>query len=1442
MVRVLLNATNATKLVILPVTVEGHFKRECPKLKNNNNRGNQVGGGNAPAKLYTVPIQVFFDAIIGVDWLVKYQVIIVCAEKIVRIPWGNETLIVHGNGSNRGHEAYLHIISYTKTQEYMLKGCPVFLANVNTKETEDESEKKRLEDVPIIQDFSDVFLEDLPGLPPTRQVEFQIDLIPGAAPVAWAPYRLVPSEMKELSEQLKELSDKGFIRPSSSPWGAPILFVKKNDGSVLPVEAELCSAPILALPEGSEDFIIYCDATIKVLGAVLMQREKVIAYASRQIKIHEKNYMIHALELKVDCEIRYHLWKANVVADALSRKEREPPLRVRDLVMTIGLNLPKQILDAQTEVRKPENIKNEDVGGMLLKNSKDPEKFRTEKLEPRADGTICFNGRSWLPCYGDLRNVIMHDSHKSKYSIHPGSDKMYKDIKKLYWWPNMKATSPPMLANKALGTNMDMTTAYLPQTDGQSKRTIQTLEDMLHACPIDFGKVSFTCLLDELESSIPRVQTHSIATEELVQIKQRGDKRCDRQKSYADLKQKVGEVAYKLELPEELSRVHNTFYVSNLKKCYADEPLAVLLDGLHFDDKLQFVEEPVEIMDREVKRLKRSRIPIIKVRWNSRRGPEFTWEREDQFRKKYPHLFTKTAPSHEELEVKQNEDKVKEHLMAKEIEKIIEGIENVEENVKGDSSTLRQNDNQNDPGTRLEPRSNKESPKVEITTAEQPGLIMERQQSQDDVAKMIADEIQQEHENLLAEISLQINNAISNHIPSLVDSSIRNYMLGHILHVHPTQASPASTQEQQYQLYLTMKDNPQLQQDDLPIWLALKYKFERLHVFDTSCGPSADRPRDQDDPHDDAHPEGENSAKRQKTPEHGTFVFRESSSSQVNESKPDDDELPTEKVSQEFMEEMSQTIDEAKLRKVINEMLRERCTSRDEHQYHIDQMQNFLKNDIAWESRKKILVLPHPQNPTLVIQSCQRDPKAPALSLFPVVIFPDDDIEERTSRWVDNCVKNVLEGLKSYNNNVKHGYVTLSLSKKDAENLQLFKEEIKEWLKHRYQMRHWEIYVLTATANVPVVYLQQFWRTVSKVPDTENTIKFKLDTQEIIYNVDMFRDTINLPMETPKNPFVAPVNIQTIKAFMNRVGYQDVDYHSIKDDIPLVSVYTTRNVTVRGMLIPNEFLIEQICATNDYKEYDTVFVGLDVLMNQPQPVVSTQGTHRSTPRPHRIPTLTTASPQGKKRNQSVEESSSPQKSLKITIRQKQVDKGDKYKQSYDDTDDSDDRLKPGSHKENPEHVDDDDDEEKVDEKKDDEMDSLDTRTEEMQTAIPTTPKSPRTILSLDKNITQELIDTDVHASRIYDQDMERKCVTTKYFWMTHKKVDRVLYEIVPQLAERATDDLIENNLKPSIVATIIEDRDAFHSEVRDLVSQEFNAQAPKIIEDLFKNYVQNNVI
>ncbi|GJW09555.1 putative reverse transcriptase domain-containing protein [Tanacetum coccineum] len=163
--------------------------------------------------------------------LSKYHAVNVCDKKIIRIPFGNEILIVRGDGSNNGHESRLNIISCTKTQKYFLKGCQVFLAHITTKKAEDKSEEKRLEDVPIVQDFPEVFPEDLPGIPPTRQVEFQIDLVPGAAPVARVPYRLASSKMKELSNQLQEISDKGFIRPSSSPWGALVMFVKKNDRS-----------------------------------------------------------------------------------------------------------------------------------------------------------------------------------------------------------------------------------------------------------------------------------------------------------------------------------------------------------------------------------------------------------------------------------------------------------------------------------------------------------------------------------------------------------------------------------------------------------------------------------------------------------------------------------------------------------------------------------------------------------------------------------------------------------------------------------------------------------------------------------------------------------------------------------------------------------------------------------------------------------------------------------------------------------------------------------------------------------------------------------------------------------------------------------------------------------------------------------------------------------
>nr|GEX05907.1 reverse transcriptase domain-containing protein [Tanacetum cinerariifolium] len=356
----------------------------------------------------------------------------------------------------------------------------IFLAQISAKKEEDKSEGKQLKDVPIVRDFPEVFPEDLPGLPPTRPVEFQIDLIPRAAPVARAPYRLAPSKIKELSEQLQEISDKGFIRPkeklyakfskcefwiskvqflshvidsrgihvdpakieSIKDWASPKTLTKIRQFLGLAgyyrrfIERFLNIAKsMMKLTQkgirfdwGSEDFVVYCDASHKGLGAVLMQREKRhYLYGTKCTVFTDHKSLQHMLDQKelnmrqrrwlellsdYDCDIRYQLGKANVVADSLSHKERVEPLRVRALVMTIGLDIPKQILEAQIEALKPENIKNEDVGGMIRKD------IPKEKLEPCADGTLCLNGRSWLPCYGDLRSVIMYESHKSKYSIH----------------------------------------------------------------------------------------------------------------------------------------------------------------------------------------------------------------------------------------------------------------------------------------------------------------------------------------------------------------------------------------------------------------------------------------------------------------------------------------------------------------------------------------------------------------------------------------------------------------------------------------------------------------------------------------------------------------------------------------------------------------------------------------------------------------------------------------------------------------------------------------------------------------------------------------------------------------------------------------------------------------------------------------------------------------
>ncbi|GJV23477.1 putative reverse transcriptase domain-containing protein [Tanacetum coccineum] len=611
----------------------GHLTRDCKvtsfttSTQRGQIAGNKNGVGEARGKAYVLVEEKLTPTPMSSRRTIMRKRFVM---KISSNSNGDEVLIVQGDRDGKGEKSKLSIISCTKTQKYIERGCLIFLAQVTKKETEDMSEEKRLEDVPTIRDFLEVFPEDLPGLPSTRQVKFQIDLVPGAAPVARAPYRLAPTELQELSTQLEEehaehlklilellkkeelyakfskcefwLSKVQFLGhvidsegihmdpakiESIKDWASPKTpteirqflglagyyrrfiegfskiakpmtkltqknmkfdWSEKAEAAFQLLKQKLCSAPILALPEGSENFMVYCDASRKGLGAVLMQREKVIAYASRQLKIHEKNYTTHDLELGAVVFAlkmwRHYLYGTKCVVFT-DHKSLQHILDQKELNMRqrrwLELLSDYDYLRRSLRARKEENYGTED-----------------KKLEQRGDGTLCLNGRSWIPCFGDLRELIMNESHKSKYSVHPGSDKMYQDLKKLYWWPNTKAeiatyvskcltcakvkaeyqkpssflvqpaipvwkwenitmdfvTKLPKTTsgkdtiwevvsrhgvpvsiisdrdskftshfwkslNEALGTQLDMSTAYHPQTDGQSERTIQTLEDML---------------------------------------------------------------------------------------------------------------------------------------------------------------------------------------------------------------------------------------------------------------------------------------------------------------------------------------------------------------------------------------------------------------------------------------------------------------------------------------------------------------------------------------------------------------------------------------------------------------------------------------------------------------------------------------------------------------------------------------------------------------------------------------------------------------------------------------------------------------------------------------------------------------------------------------------------------------------------------------------------
>ncbi|KAL0539586.1 hypothetical protein IC582_023802 [Cucumis melo] len=1043
-----------------------------------------------------------FDVILGMDWWAANHASIDCSRKEVTFnPPSMASFKFKGGGS----KSLPQVISAIRASKLLSQGTWGILASVVDTREADVS----LSSEPVVRDYPDVFPEELPGLPPHREVEFAIELEPGTVPISRAPYRMAPAELKELKVQLQELLDKGFIRPSVSPWGAPVLFVKKKDGSMrlcidyrelnkvtvknrypLPriddlfdqlqgatvfskidlrsgyhqlrikdedvpktafrsryghyefivmsfgltnapavfmdlmnrvfrefldtfvivfiddiliyskTEAEheehlrlalqtlrdnklyakfskcefwlkqvsflghvvskagvsvdpakieavtgwtrpstvsevrsflglagyyrlfvenfsriatpltqltrkgvpfvwskacedsfqnlkqkLVTAPVLTVPDGSGSFVIYSDASKKGLGCVLMQQGKVVAYASRQLKSHEQNYPTHDLELAAvvfalkiwrhylygekiqiftdhkslkyfftqkelnmrqrrwlglvkdyDCEILYHPGKANVVADALSRKvshsaaliTRQAPLH-RDLEraeiavsvgavtmqlaqLTVQPTLRQKVIDAQSN------------DPYLVEKRGLAEAGQTAEFSLSSDGGLLFERRLCVPSDSAVKTELLSEAHSSPFSMHPGSTKMYQDLKRVYWWRNMKREVAEFVSKclvcqqvkaprqkpagllqplsipewkwenvsmdfitglprtlrgftviwvvvdrltksahfvpgkstytaskwaqlymseivrlhgvpvsivsdrdarftskfwkglqTAMGTRLDFSTAFHPQTDGQTERLNQVLEDMLRACALEFpgswdshlhlmefaynnsyqatiGMAPFEALYgkccrspvcwDEVgEQRLMGPELVQSTNEAIQKIRSRMHTAQSRQKSYADVRRKdlefevgdkvflkvapmrgvlrferrgklsprfvgpfeilerIGPVAYRLALPPSLTTVHDVFHVSMLRKYVPDPSHVVDYEPLEIDENLSYVEQPVEVLAREVKTLRNKEIPLVKVLWRNHRVEEATWEREDDMRSRYPELF-----------------------------------------------------------------------------------------------------------------------------------------------------------------------------------------------------------------------------------------------------------------------------------------------------------------------------------------------------------------------------------------------------------------------------------------------------------------------------------------------------------------------------------------------------------------------------------------------------------------------------------------------------------------------------------------------------------------------------------------------------------------------------------------------------------------------------------
>nr|GEU79845.1 putative reverse transcriptase domain-containing protein [Tanacetum cinerariifolium] len=517
------------------------------------------------------------------------------------------------------------------------------IITVTKKETKDKSEEKRLEDVPIIQDFPEVFLEYFPRLPLTRQVEFQIDLVPGAAHIAQALYRLAPSELQALSTQLQELSDKGFIRPSSSPWGDPLqgsrvyskidlrygyhqLRVWEEDIPKTVFRTRYSHYEFQVMLFGLTNALTLTQKSVKfdwgekAEAAFQLLKEKVIAYASRQLKIYEKNYTTHDLELEA-VVFALKMWrhyfygmKCVVFTDhkslqhILDQKELNTrQRRLLELLSDYDCEIryhPRKANMVAAEARKGKNYGTKDLYGLI------------KKLEPRVDSTLCLRNRN----------------------------KMYQDLKKLYWWSNMKVKIATY-ASECL-------------TCAKIKVECQKPSGLLVQHVISMRK--WENIIMDFVTKLPKTSTRQDIIWVIVDrlTKSAHFPQMRENKSMEKLtRQYLKEVVMRHGVPDSIISDRDAYHPQTnvqsertiqtlkemLRACVMDigkswdrhlPLLAIPLEEIQIDDKLNFIEKPVEIIDQEVKRLKQSHIPIVKVQWNSRRGPKFTWEREDQMKKR----------------------------------------------------------------------------------------------------------------------------------------------------------------------------------------------------------------------------------------------------------------------------------------------------------------------------------------------------------------------------------------------------------------------------------------------------------------------------------------------------------------------------------------------------------------------------------------------------------------------------------------------------------------------------------------------------------------------------------------------------------------------------------------------------------------------------------------